>query len=201
MHELIKSITYFQRPGPENTSQLISVVRERIGIGDLNIVVVPSTTGKTAELFERELGGEAEIVEISEDETASMCKVVANREGGLLRKLIESRLDEASRRGDPIFRRDAYDLTLLPFCGKKFDAVSNILYAFGQGMKVAIEISIAAVETSKVKPYIEVISVGGTGQGADTAIVVRTSTQEDAFGKIANRRLSILEIIAMPRWK
>ena len=68
----------------------------------------------------------------------------------------------------------------------------------GQGMKVAIEVSIAAVETLKIQPYTKIIAVGGTGEGVDTAIVVTTSTQKEAFGKNPNNRLIIHEIIAMP---
>ena len=51
---------------------------------------------------------------------------------------------------------------------------------------------------AKVKPFTKIVAVGGTGEGADTAIVARTSTQKEAFNKKPEKRLSIQEIIAMP---
>ena len=92
-------------------------------------------------------------------------------------------------------------MTFLPFCGETWNAVRETLYAFGQGMKVAIEISVAAVEAGKVKPYTIIIATGGTGEGVDTAIVTRTSPQSEAFSKKDEKRLSIQEIIAMPKEK
>ena len=50
--------------------------------------------------------------------------------------------------------------------------VSGTLYCFSQGMKVAVEIAIMAVEAGYVSTEKEVISIAGTGEGADTAIVL-----------------------------
>ena len=63
---------------------------------------------------------------------------------------------------------------------------------------MAVEVSVAAVEVMKVKSYSKIIAVGGTGEGADTAIIATASSQNEAFGKDPKKRLSIQEIIAMP---
>jgi hypothetical protein len=144
------------------------------------------------------LENNVEIITVSEDEALSTCKHIVQSDQGLLGRLLRSRLDESSAATEKKLRREAFDMTFLPFCGETWNAVRETLYAFGQGMKVAIEISVAAVEIEKVKPYTKIIATGGTGEGVDTAIVTRTSPQNDAFSKKSKKRLSIQEIIAMP---
>ncbi|MEM2904189.1 MAG: hypothetical protein QW587_00425 [Candidatus Bathyarchaeia archaeon] len=195
---VMRDVLYFERPGSQNTLPVIEAVNERLRFGDIRTVVVPVTTGKTAELFSRELRGEAEVVTVSEDEAAAATKRIASPERGLLGSLTRSRLEEASRLADKRLRREAFDMTFLPFSGETWNAVRETLYAFGQGMKVAIEVSVVAVELMKVKPYSRVIAVGGTEGGTDTAIVVRTSPQNEAFGKETKKRLAVQEIIAIP---
>ena len=191
-------ITYFERPGPLNTGLVIEAVEERLKLGDLETVVIPVTTGRTAELFSNKLGDRANIITISEEEALSACKRIAVSEGGLLAKLVGRRLEEGSERAYRRLRRETFDLTFLPFCGEAWNLIVEPLFAFGQGVKVAVEVSVAAVEVGKVEPYARVIAVGGTGEGADTAMVVRTSTQREAFGKKPEKRLTIQEILAMP---
>jgi len=55
-----------------------------------------------------------------------------------------------------------------------------------------------ATDKELVKPYVDVIGVGGTGTGADTAIVARSTRTKEAFGGDRQRKLEIREILAMP---
>jgi len=190
--------TYFEHAGFLNTTPVIDAVEERLKLKDIDTVVVPVSSGRTASQFFDRLDRYSNIVTISEDEAVSACKRIAYSSEGLLGKLVQSRLEEVSGKVDKLLRREAFDMTFLPFCGEAWTPVRETLYAFGQGMKTAIEVAVAAVETKKVKPYSKIIAVGGTGEGADTAIVVKTSPQNEAFGKDAKKRLWILEIIALP---
>ncbi|MCW4033447.1 MAG: hypothetical protein NWF08_08690 [Candidatus Bathyarchaeota archaeon] len=192
-----RNILYFDKPGFQNTNPVIEAVKKRLESGDLKQVIVPVTTGRTAEQFIRELGKEVRIVTISEVEVAHACKRMAETDEGMLGKLISKRLKKRSGKMDKSFR-DVVDITFLPFCKEAWNVAKEILYAFSQGMKVAIEVSLAAVEIKKVEPYTRVIAVGGTGEGADTAIVVRLALQKDAFGKDPDKRLSVEEILAIP---
>jgi hypothetical protein len=198
MPPLKKSIMYFNQPGFINTKSVIEAIKERLKEGDIESILVPLTTGKTAANFSQELKTLTEIIPVSEVEAASACRRIASTDQGLLGKLIKKRLEAVSEDTNKILRREAFDLTFLPFCGESWNIVKEVLYAFGQGMKVAIELSLAAVEIKKVGPYKKVISVGGTGEGVDTAIVIRTAPQNEAFGKDPDKRLIIQEIIAMP---
>ncbi len=193
-----RNISYFDRAGFLNTNSVLEAVKERLRLGDVKTVVVPVTTGRTADIFSQELKGEAEVVTVSEEETVSACKRIIPSDQDLLGKLVRSRLKKTPEGTSIRLRRDAFDMTLLPFCREPWNAVRETLYSFGQGMKVAIEISVAAVEMEKVQPHTKVIAVGGTGEGADTAIVVRASNQKEAFGKKPEKRLSIQEILTMP---
>ena len=192
-----RNILYFDKPGFQNTNPVIEAVKKRLKSGDLKYVIVPVTTGRTAEQFIRELGKKVRVVTISEVEVAYACERIAETDQGMLGKLISKRLKKKSGKMDKSFR-DIVDITFLPFCKEAWNVAKEILYAFSQGMKVAIEVSLAAVEIKKVEPYTRVISVGGTGEGADTAIVVRLAPQKDAFGKDPNKRLAVEEILAIP---
>jgi len=51
--------------------------------------------------------------------------------------------------------------------------VANALKIFGQGAKVAVEIAVMALDSGLVPFGSDVISIGGTGRGSDTALVLR----------------------------
>jgi hypothetical protein len=192
-----RNILYFDKPGFQNTNHVIEAVKKRLESEDLKYVIVPVTTGRTAEQFIRELGKKVRIVTISEVEVAYACERIAETDQGMLGKLISKRLKKKSGKMDKSFR-DVVDITFLPFCEEAWNVAKEILYAFSQGMKVAIEVSLAAVEIKKVEPYTRVIAVGGTGEGADTAIIIRLAPQKDAFGKDPDKRLIVEEILAIP---
>jgi len=70
--------------------------------------------------------------------------------------------------------------------------VAETLYLFSQGMKVAVEIIAMAVDAGYVPEGEEVISIGGTGHGADTAIVAKAAASANLFD------LDVHRILAMP---
>jgi len=51
--------------------------------------------------------------------------------------------------------------------------VANTLRMFSQGMKVAVEVSIMALEAGLIPAGREIIACGGTDEGCDTAVVVQ----------------------------
>jgi hypothetical protein len=67
------------------------------------------------------------------------------------------------------------------------------LRMFGQGMKVACEIAAMAADAGLVRVDEEVVSIGGTGRGADTAIVLQPSYVHRFF------QTKVREIICKPR--
>ena len=73
------------------------------------------------------------------------------------------------------------------------DIISNTLYVFGEGMKVACEIALMAADSGSVRTDEEIISIGGTGLGADTAVVLTPVNTRDFFD------LKVKEILCKPR--
>jgi len=73
------------------------------------------------------------------------------------------------------------------------EIVANTLRIFGQGMKVAVEIACMALDAGLIPYGEEVISIGGTGKGADTAVILLPAHGKDFFDT------KVLEIICKPR--
>lgn len=81
---------------------------------------------------------------------------------------------------------------------KGMDGVRESFRAFGQGFKVAVEVILIASDKGQVNLYEDVIGVGGTAKGSDTAIIARTTRSEEMFGKDEKKKLEIREVLAMP---
>jgi len=71
--------------------------------------------------------------------------------------------------------------------------VAHTLRMFGQGTKVAVEIAVMALDAGLIPYNSEVISIGGSGGGADTALVVQPAHAKNFFDT------QIKEIICKPR--
>lgn len=72
------------------------------------------------------------------------------------------------------------------------EIIANTLRMFGQGVKVCLEISIMALDAGLLPYGKEVVAIGGTGRGADTAVVLEPAHAENIF------RSKIVEIICRP---
>ncbi|MEA1899411.1 MAG: hypothetical protein U9N47_01390, partial [Thermodesulfobacteriota bacterium] len=70
--------------------------------------------------------------------------------------------------------------------------IADTLRLFGQGTKVAVEVSIMAADAGALTGN-DIISIGGTARGADAALVIKPANQSDLFD------LRIREIICKPR--
>ena len=66
-------------------------------------------------------------------------------------------------------------------------------------MKVAPEIVMMATDAGAIPPSTDVLSIAGTGKGADTCIIAKSCHSDDFFDK--QNGMEIREIIAMPRKK
>ncbi len=73
------------------------------------------------------------------------------------------------------------------------EIIAQTLRMFGQGVKVCIEVVVMALDAGFIPYGREVVSVGGTGEGADTAIVVSPAHSNLFFDT------KIKEIICKPR--
>jgi uncharacterized protein len=70
--------------------------------------------------------------------------------------------------------------------------MADTLKIFGQGAKVAVEVTIMAADAGTLSGH-DIIAIGGSSKGADTALVVKPAHQSSFFD------LRVREIICKPR--
>lgn len=189
MSETMTQSVYFEKPGPKNTDRTLAVALERADQLDVETVIVASTSGKTgakaAESFQhynlvvvthstgfREPNVQQLRPEYRAAIEATGAKILTCQHalGGVNR---------AVRKKMGTYLTD--------------EIIAHTLRNFGEGMKVAIEISLMAADAGLVKVGEPCISIGGTGQGADTALVLKPSNAQNFFD------LRVMEVLAKPR--
>ena len=198
--KLVREDFYFDNPGEENTDDVVEAVLRRIGLTGNKIVVVASTSGRTALKFAKALGDRAKVFCVAESPY--------RRERGEKWPCIDPNLrEELGRLGVQIIDKVPYVFHSSVLEGSKWVSpspeyiVREALYSFGQGLKVAVEVVLTAVASGYVEPYQDVIGVGGSGSGADSAAIMRATYPALMFAKDPKKRLEIREVIAIPRNK
>ncbi|MGI6034717.1 MAG: pyruvate kinase alpha/beta domain-containing protein [Limnochordia bacterium] len=73
------------------------------------------------------------------------------------------------------------------------EIIANGLRMLGQGVKVCVEISIMALDSGLIPYGADVIAIGGTSRGADTAAIIRPAHSNNVFDT------RIVEILCRPR--
>ncbi len=188
--DLEKTIVYFDKGGPQNTLATLKEAMKRateLGIRD---IVIASTHGATALRAEEVFARDRNLVAVSicegfKDEGWTMTEAEKKR---LTDKGIKV-LTSIHALGDGVGNAFAEK-----FGGKPTEEiVQQTLYRFCQGMKVCVEIVLMAADAGLVPVDREVMAIAGTGEGADTCIVVRPSYPRKFL------ELEIREIVTKPR--
>lgn len=185
------SITYFEKEGKENTSEVIRLVKERLSKSDdIRYVVIASASGKTALELSDALGEDITIINVTHhagfqnpnelDISQEMIEKLEER--GII-TLIGSHALSGVGRG-----------ITNKFGGiNPSDLIAETLRMFSHGIKVCAEISIMAADAGLIPVGEEIIAIGGRAQGADSAAVLTPVNMTAVFN------LRFHEIIAMPR--
>lgn len=190
-----REILYFDSVGKKNTSEVVDVVANRISEGDIKHLVVASSSGETARLFIDKLKDSGvKIVVVTSHagfENEGECEMSAEVEAEIERMGV--RVVRASHVLSGLERSISRKLG----GASRVEAIAESLRSlFGQGMKVCVETTIMAADAGAIPcGEVEVIAVGGTGWGADTACVLRPAHANGFFN------MEVREILAMPRWK
>lgn len=193
MAEEILHTYSFSVAGPRNSEKTARAAVGRAQQLGIEYIVVASTSGRTAFQVRglcEELGYRGQLVVVThhtgysepgEDElreedrirlTEAGCKVVTATHA----------LSSISRS----YRTKFGGINLL-------EIVAEAFRRFSQGIKAAIECAIMAADSGAVPVDEDIISIAGTGKGADSAIVIRAANQNRFFD------LKVREIVAMPR--
>jgi hypothetical protein len=183
-----KKIVYYPELGEANTEKTLKAAKVRADELGIKNIVVSSTRGDTA----------LATLDVFEGYNVVVVTHVAGfKEPGKI-EMSDETVAEIKKKGGKVLT------TVHAFGGvasaiqKKFNTmesgllIANVLRMFGQGMKVAFEIIYMAADAGLLPMDEDVISIAGTGKGADTAIVAKPAHSGDMFD------LYTKEIIAKP---
>jgi len=187
-------IVYFEKPGGEaNTDKTLSLAKKRAEELGIKTIVVASTVGKTAAKAVGVFKGYKVIVvthvtgfrESNTQEFTEENRKIVEGKGGIILTTTHA-FGGVHRALAPPGGPPAASLAM-------GDVIAMTLRMFGQGMKVACEIATMAADAGLVRTDKEVVSIGGTGRGADTALVLQPDYVHHFFN------LRVKEIICKPR--
>jgi hypothetical protein len=180
---------YFEKPGQKNTEAVLEAVSRRAKELGIKKVVVATCSGQTAFKALEILDPDLKIIAVSHE--------TGFREPNH-QELPEDVRQELISKGITV-------LTCQHAFGGIGRAVRNklstyqvneiiayTLRTFGQGTKVAIELSMMAADAGLIRTDEDVISVGGTGKGSDSALLLRPVNSFNFFD------LKVKEIICKP---
>jgi hypothetical protein len=190
-NKMQRTVTYFEKPGPENTSECLDIVKKAIADSNYKHIVVASTTGSTGQMFAESL------------KEKNISIVIVTHSCGFKEPNTQELTQETKERiqaaGAKIFTGTMITHSLETALAKKFSGVyptllvAQSLRRFGEGPKVCCEIVMMATDAGLIPEGEEIIAVAGTGRGADTVAVIRSAASKRFL------ELKVLEILAKPR--
>ena len=189
MRSVERKTVYFEAPGEQNTDSVLKLVKNYAQAEGIRDIVVASTTGETGVKASKIFRG-FNVVAVSHH--------VGFREPGVW-ELKEENRGKILENGAKILTATHALSGVERAVRKKFgttmplEIMAHTLRLFGEGTKVCVEITIMAADAGLIPVDREVIAIGGTSRGADTALVIKPATASRFFD------LEIREIIAKPR--
>jgi len=182
-------IVYFDKPGKDNTEAVFEIAKQRAQELGIKTMIVASTTGETAVKAVDALKGYKVVI---------VSHVTGSREPNINPMPDEARKTVTAKGGVVVTAAHSFG-AIDRAMRKSFnmmnlgEEIASVLRTFGQGMKVVCEIALMAADAGAVRTDEEVISIGGTGRGADTAVVLNPVNTTDYF------TLRVKEILCKPR--
>lgn len=200
-----EKITYFERPGPENTDGVLEAVKERLAGSGIGCLVVASESGRTAlraaEVL-KGLGVRIVCVTCYRGYQEALGRRWPSVSGAVREKLEGCGVEIVER--TPWIFGCTFDYWISAKNSSSGQIAKFLSRLFGFGVKTCVEVALIACEAGAVPSDEEVACVAGTGWlggGADAAVVVKPChVYQGDFLKI-DKGIEVREIIAMPRIK
>lgn len=181
--------TYFEKPGKENTERTLDLAKKRAEELGIKTILVASTRGETGvKACETFRGYDVVVVthstgfkEPNYQELTDENRAAIEAAGGkiLICQHAFGGVGRAVRK-----KLGTYELE---------EIIAHTLRLFGDGVKVAVEIALMAADAGLVRTDEPAIAIGGTGSGADSAVVLKPANAQTFFD------LKVLEILCKPR--
>lgn len=168
------SMVLFDRPGPLNTDETLRIAKEFAEESEVRDIVIASTSGETAlKALQAFPPGRFNLVIVThsygfvkpgEQEFSSEIREKLERGGVRVLTCVHalSGVERAFRNKLNVW---------MPV-----DLIARTLRSImGDGFKVCIEIALMAADAGLIPVDRDIIAIGGTGRGADTAVLLRPS--------------------------
>jgi len=167
---------YFQEAGKQNTLKTVELAIEAARKKNIKHIVVASCSGDTAKYFIN--ANELDIVCVTHANGFEQAgknempdKVRKELMDAGIKVLTTTHVLSGAERGISRKFGGAYPVEIM----------AHTLRMFGQGVKVCVEISVMALDAGLI-PYGEsIIAVGGTAEGADTAVILKPAHANSIF--------------------
>ncbi len=178
---------YFEKCGKINTVETVELALKVAKERGISYIVVASNEGETAKLLK---------------DCAINVVVVTHvngfREAGI-QEMAEETRTELKSYGFKVYTSTHALSGAERGLSNKFGGISPIevmaysLRMFGQGVKVCVEIATMALDGGLIPYNEDIIAIGGTGRGADSAVILRAAHSANIL------ETKIKEIICKPR--
>jgi hypothetical protein len=181
--------TYFEKSGKENTRRTFELAKKRAEELGIKTILVASTRGETGvRACETFRGYDLVVVthatgfrEPNHQELTDENRAAIEAAGGKI-LTCQHAFGGVARAVRKKLR--TYELE---------EIIAYTLRLFGEGMKVVVEICLMAADAGLVRTDEPIIAIAGTGQGADTAVILKPANAQTFFD------LKVLEILCKPR--
>ncbi len=181
---------YFDQPGQQNTEETLRIAKRRADELGIKTVLVASTEGGTA----------VKAVEILKGlRVIAVSHATGFKEPNMQRFTAENRKIFESKGGIVLTTTHTFAGVSRALINKFStvalgDIIANSLRVFGQGTKVACEIAMMAADSGLARTDEDVIAIGGTSRGADTAVVLTPVNSHEFFA------MKVKELLCKPHF-
>lgn len=168
---------YFDQPGQKNTGAVLKIAQDWADRIDIKTILVASTSGAT---------GLQAVQFIQNHQVIVISHSAGFKESGI-QEMDGSYQKQIEKNGGRVLTcQHAFGglgraLRIQFGTHSLEEFIANTFRVFGQGMKVAVEIALMATDAGLIDPAENVVSIGGTGHGADTAIVLQPTNATRFF--------------------
>lgn len=181
---------YFPKRGPDNTEEVLNISKKRAEELGIKTIVIATTKGDTALKAARLFKGyrvvavtHAHGFRTPDNQEVPDETLVAIREAG---GIVFTGTHIFAATGRAVRKKfQTYEIE---------DIIASTLRVMGDGMKVVCEIAMMAADAGLVRTDEDIISIAGSGRGADTAVVIKPVNVQNFFD------LRVKELLCKPRF-
>ncbi len=186
-------IYYFEKKGAQNTDKVFEIVKKIADDKNIKDVVIASTSGATAvkaiNVFDPKKYNLIAVTHASGFVKGKHQELLEENKTKLMQSQVKIVTGVHALSG--IARSYKADIkppiwTFTDLIGRTFRSI------LGDGFKVCLEICLMAADAGLITPEKEIISIGGRGTGADTALILKPAYTSNFLD------LKIKEIICKP---